>query len=134
MKTTGVLSLLIGAFLLAGAASCRTTKFEISEGMTQAEYFQRAQEAAELPDWETAKAYYRAYIERYPEDTANILAAEYELAFITYKQGDLAEAGRMFAELLEKYEQNTDPTVPQWPRVLSQKLLAEIEGTDAEGA
>jgi outer membrane protein assembly factor BamD (BamD/ComL family) len=134
MKRTEILSLMIGAVLLTDVVSCRTTKFEISEGMTKAEYFQRAQEAAELSDWETAKAYYRMYIERYPEDTASIFAAEYEIAFITYKQGDLAEAGRLFSELIEKHERNTDPTVPQWPRVLSEKLLAEIERPGTEGA
>lgn len=118
---------LILAILLAVGA-CATGPIEIEEDLAPREYFQRAQEAAGTrSDYNTALAYYNAFIERYPDDSARVVEAEYEIAFIHYVQGDVETAESEFRALLRKYEQPGAEVLPKWPRVLAQKLLTEIE-------
>ena len=118
------MTLLILAFFVA----CTTAPEDIPETLTQPEYFQQAQEAVEVRNWDAALAYYRAVIERYPQDTETVVAAEYEIAFIAYKRGLTEEAADGFRSVLERYEEGVGPQMPEWPRILSEKLLAEIEG------
>jgi outer membrane protein assembly factor BamD (BamD/ComL family) len=122
----------LGLALLAGLAlvSCRTVPApeDIPEGLSQAEMFQRAQEAVDEENWEAALVYYETFLERFPNDNANRAAAKYEVAFIYYRTGDLAAAEELFEALLQDYEDPAlAPELPQWPRILATKLLAMIE-------
>ncbi|MFO7975916.1 MAG: hypothetical protein R6V12_14920, partial [Candidatus Hydrogenedentota bacterium] len=51
--------------------------------------------------------------------------AEYEIAFIKYKQNAPA-AEQLFRDLLARYEEEGAELLPAWPKVLAEKLLAEI--------
>ncbi len=105
---------------------CRTVPTEISTDLTQAELIQLAQEAARQENWEAARAYYAAMVERFPEDRAAVATARYEIAFIEYRRGNLALAEPLFAEVIAMYD--TDPeALPAWPAVLSRRLLEIIE-------
>jgi tetratricopeptide (TPR) repeat protein len=158
----------IGAIALAATllAACETPPPEIPEGLSQAELFQLGQEALTDRRYEDAVSYYETFLERYPDDTENRVAARYEIAFVYYKQGEFEKAKRRFEELLAQYEeadaqaaaaesqeadggeQDTDEDLggngqaagqatgqggagaqqlPQWPRVLAQKILEKIE-------
>ncbi len=114
--------------IIALFGGCTTTPEDIPDTLTQPEYFQQAQEAVEVRDWDTALAYYEAAIERFPQDTETVVAAEYEIAFIAYKRGLLDEAAQGFRSVLERYDEGVGPQIPDWPKILSEKLLAEIEG------
>jgi TolA-binding protein len=116
---------------LFAAVSCRTTPEPVPQDLLPSEIFQRAQEAVvERSDYDTALAYYQAFLERFPEDFQRIVEAEYEIAFIYYKKRDYQTAERLFRALLERYEAEGGELLPRWPQVLSQKLLEEIDATE----
>lgn len=127
---SSVRALALVALVGLAMASCRTVPSpeDIPEGLSQAEMFQRAQEAVDEENWEAALVYYETFLERFPNDLANRAAAKYEVAFIYYRTGELATAEELFEALLQDYE---DPALvaelPQWPRILATKLLAMIE-------
>ncbi len=124
------------AFLLLPLlfAMCRTTPETIPEGLDPKELFQRAQEAVvERNDYETALSYYRTFLERYPDDVQRVVEAEYEIAFIHYKLGEYETARRQLNELIARYESDQSQILPQWPLILSRKVLEKIdEKTAAE--
>mgnify|MGYP006287622245 CR=1 FL=1 len=138
--TTPSLTVILRSALIACAllslAACQTvpTPDDIPDGLSQAELFQRAQEAVDDENWEAALVYYQTFLQRFPDDAANRAAAKYEVAFIYYRTGDLQTAEEQFDALLEDYE---DPALagqlPQWPRILATKLLGMIEEEQNEG-
>ena len=108
-------------------ASCKTTPDQIDENLTPPEFFQYAQEAVvERNDYKTALMYYQTFIERFPEDMANVVAAEYEIAFIHYKKNDYETAKQLFTSLLARYDDEESSRLPRWPAVLAEKLLNVI--------
>jgi outer membrane protein assembly factor BamD (BamD/ComL family) len=112
-------------------AGCQSTPDFIPEDLQPREYFQRAQEAVvERNDYDTALFYYQTFLERYPDDIQRSVEAEYEIAFIRYKQDDPA-AGQLFEELLARYDAEGAELLPGWPRVLAEKLLEKIEAEAA---
>ena len=123
------LILLIGALVLL--FSCQSVPTEIPEDLTQAELIQYAQESADLENWDAAIAYYSAILERFPQDRAGSATALYEIAFIHFKRGDLEEARDGFEQLLAMYDFE-EHLLPQWPRTLAEKLLADIDAAEAE--
>lgn len=98
------------------------------------EIFQRAQEAVDQERWELGLRYYREFIRRFPDDRGAIMEAEYEIAFIAYKQGDYATAQERFEAILSAYEADQARALPEWPRVLSERLLEIIEERTADEA
>jgi len=108
-------------------ASCTSSPAEIDETLNPAELFQFAQEASNNKDYETALKYYEVFVKNYSDDTQRLVEAEYEIAFITYKQGDLGTAKVLFTELLDRYSGEGASVLPGWPMILSKKLLKEIE-------
>ena len=116
------------ALLLAGTLfACQSSPEVIMEDLDPREFFQRAQEAVvERSDYETALQYYETFLDRYPNDIQRSVEAEYEIAFIYYKLGDVATAEQRFIDLLKKYEQPGADVLPQWPRSLAAKILAKI--------
>ena len=123
------LILLIGA--LALLFSCQSVPTEIPVDLTQAELIQYAQEAADQENWDAAIAYYSAILERFPQDRPGSATALYEISFIRFKKGDLDEAREGFEQLLGMYDFEEN-LLPQWPRTLAEKLLAEMEAAESE--
>ncbi len=91
------------------------------------EIFQLAQEATENDKWERTRHYYETFLERYPEDWPNRIAARYEIAFTYYKEGRLDSAERGFRNVLAVYDDPEGRPLPAWPRVLSERLLETVE-------
>jgi outer membrane protein assembly factor BamD (BamD/ComL family) len=118
---------LLGAVLiLAFAAAGYSGPVSIPEDLSAAELVQRAQEASGLSRYNQAFQYYQAILDRYPDDIEMRCAAEYEIAFIHYKQKDYETAQTEFNALLERY---TGPDAAQLPpkyQILSKSILAEI--------
>ena len=118
--------LLMVLSLAAIITACYSTPDYIPEDLKPREYFQLAQEAVvERQDYETALFYYQTFLERYPDDIQRGIEAEYEIAFIRYKQNDPA-AEQLFRDLLARYEEEGAELLPAWPKVLAEKLLARI--------
>jgi outer membrane protein assembly factor BamD (BamD/ComL family) len=119
----GILALVL--FILGG---CSSGPPIIPDDLSVLQFFQRAEEETEDEDWEDALYYYQTYISRHPDDLANIMAARYKIAFISYKQGNYQQAVAGFQEILDFYAANPPPLdFPLWPRVLAKKMIETIE-------
>ena len=122
-RLAGLLALLVVALLLP---ACQTEIPEIPEDLSQPELFQRAQDAADENEWQVALHYYETFMERYPEDEENVVAAEYEIAFIHYKMEEYRTSRELFEEILQKYEEDEDDSLPAWVQILSEKILDRV--------
>ncbi len=111
-------------------ASCQTVPTEIPSDLSQAELIQSAQDSADQENWDAAIAYYEAVRERFADDQASSAIAGYEIAFIEYKRGNTEEATEGFEALVALYE-TEGAILPEWPLILSEKLLAEIQESDS---
>ena len=115
------------AVLLLLLAACRTGPVEIPQDLTQAEIFQRGQEALDAGRYEVALQYYETFLERFPDDRTNIAEAHYEIAFIHYKMDDWETARTLFNQLIDKYETDEAEGFPAWPRVLALRVLEVMD-------
>jgi len=112
---------------LFGMTSCATAPVVIPEDMQPAEFFNKAQEAMDWNYYDTARIYYETLIARFPNDVQNVIAAQYELAYISYREGNLSDAEARFNGIIAQYEGEGQEALPRWPLILSQKILAKIE-------
>jgi outer membrane protein assembly factor BamD (BamD/ComL family) len=100
---------------------------DIGSELTAAELVQRAQEASDRNRYKISLQYYEAVLERFPQDMEYVCAAEYEIAFIHYKQKKYDEAREEFTSLLARYDNNPDEELlPQQFKILSRKILDTI--------
>ncbi|MBN1837285.1 MAG: hypothetical protein JW820_15630 [Spirochaetales bacterium] len=121
----------VGLMCLLFAWGCSTVPETIEEGLSPAEFFQRAQEASDNGWYAAAQKYYTVFLERYPEQTERVLWAKYEIAFLHHKMGDDELAIEGFEALLREYELGP-PELPQGPRILAEKVKARLEEEAAE--
>ena len=130
--STRILPLLIVIATLLGA--CASQPEEIPEDLEPIEYFQRAQKiASEDENYALAKRYYKTFIDRYPDDIQRIVEAKYEIAYLSYKQGNYDLARQQFEEMLSYYEDEGSNVLPRWPQVLAEKVLDKMN-PDPNGA
>jgi tetratricopeptide (TPR) repeat protein len=124
-----VVIVVIMALLLA-VSGCRSVPeiTEIDPDLSPDELFQMAQKAfADEDNYKAAIVYYQAFLDRFPGNISRGVEAEYEMAFIYYKQGKYEESKARFEALIERYEQEGAEVLPAWPRILAEKVLQSIE-------
>ena len=139
----------IRPFLVALAASlsllaaCQTPAPVIHEQMTPLEFFQAAREASALHHHTVAMTFYETYLKRFPatdhpQEAKRNLWAEYEIAFLHYKQGDDETAIALLNQLIAKYESTSNTALPQAPIKLARRVIEELNSnansTGAKGA
>ncbi|MCL2833621.1 MAG: tetratricopeptide repeat protein [Treponema sp.] len=131
MKFRNIATLLSAAFLFAVLSSCATGPATIPPDLTAAELVQRAQEASDKNRYSVSLQYYEAILQRFPDDMEYVCTADYEIAFIYYKQKkyDLSKTG--MTNLLERYNSPDEELLPQQYKVLAKKILTTI--SDLEG-
>ncbi len=125
MKRLTITIPVILIFLLASA--CKSAPPVNYNSLNKAEFFQKAQEASNKGDYEIALAYYNHFLAKYPDDIQKGIEADYEIAFIAYKQHDYKKANRLFSDILDKYSTDAAQVLPAWPKILSQEILKEIK-------
>lgn len=108
-------------------SSCVTTELVIDDSLSPAELFQLAQKASSNKKYDNAVKYYEVFIDKYSDDTQRLVEAEYEIAFINFKQGNLAKSKKLFTALLDRYSAEGTQVLPAWPMILSKKLIKEID-------
>ncbi|GHV93530.1 hypothetical protein AGMMS50268_40330 [Spirochaetia bacterium] len=113
-------------FVTLICAGCATGPVNIPSGMTPAELIQRAQEASDRNRYNVALQYYQALLERNLSNIDLICAAEYEIAFIHYKQNRYTDARREFNALLERYNTPDEELLPQQFKKLSNIVLERM--------
>ena len=119
-----LITLCIALILLLGG--CQSSIDPYEEGLTPAKLFQKAYEASDNENYSDALLLYKAFKERFPDDVPGNLWAEYEIAFIHYKLGKNKKAITLFNELISKYKDDSAGNYPQAPRILAEKVLADI--------
>ena len=108
--------------------SCNSVPKEIPEDMQPEEFFKNAQTA--VVDWgnyRRALFYYNEFIKRYPDMKGKVLEAEYEIALIYYKKENYYESEKRFRAILDRYQTDDAVFYPEWPKILSEKILKQIE-------
>lgn len=113
-------------FAVILSVSCATKLPPIPENISSAEIIQKAQERSDLNDWKGAQYYYKALLEKFPDEQALVVTAMYELAFIEYKQGHYEAARAGFTAVLEKYASPEGSTLPQTWKILAEKVMAKL--------
>lgn len=108
-------------------SACETTNIVISGDLSPAELIQRAQEATDRNKYNIALQYYQALHERNRNNIDLIITAEYEIAFIHYKQKNYHQARNEFNSLLEYYNSPDAVLLPQQFKILSNIVLERIE-------
>ena len=108
-------------------ASCVIVPIVVPENLTTAELIQRGQEASDRNRYSVSLQYYEAVIERYPFDIEKVIAAEYEIAFIHYKQKQYSRSKTEFYALLERYNVPDEELLPAQFKILSNIVLAKID-------
>ena len=107
--------------------SCATGTLNIPYEMTPSELIQRAQEASDRNRYNYALQYYQALLERNSTNIDLVCTAEYEIAFIHYKQKKYAQAKTGFNNLLMRYDMPNGDTLPQQFKLLANKVLERID-------
>ncbi|MDR2418563.1 MAG: tetratricopeptide repeat protein [Treponema sp.] len=120
----GLVAVLV--IVIMNESACASRPVEIPADLTPAELIQRAQEATDRNNYKRALQFYEAIIERYPFNTDDICAAEYEIAFIDYKQKNYETAITGFNALLARYEGADAELLPSQYRVLAELVLGKI--------
>jgi outer membrane protein assembly factor BamD (BamD/ComL family) len=109
-------------------SSCATQGPVSVQGLTPAEIFQRAQDATDQGNFTRAMQYYTLFLQAYPDDKEHGVWAHYEMAFLYLKMKQNTKALASFNDVLALYA-TPDETLPPAPRVLAEKLKAQIEQT-----
>jgi outer membrane protein assembly factor BamD (BamD/ComL family) len=115
--------ILIGLWCL----SCVSKPPVIPEGLSPAEIIQRGQEASDKNKFNQALEYYAVLLQRYPENMEIVCAAEYEIAFIHYKQKKYNQARTEFNALLARYDTPDEELLPAQFKILSQIVLTKLD-------
>jgi outer membrane protein assembly factor BamD (BamD/ComL family) len=113
-------------FLLAAVLfSCATT-ITINPDLSPAELIQRAQEASDNNRYNIALQYYEALLERNRYNIDLVITAEYEIAFIHYKQKKYPQAREELNNVLERYNTPDEELLPQQFKRLAIIVLERI--------
>jgi len=107
--------------------ACATGTLNISYDLGPSELIQRAQEASDRNRYNYALQYYQALLQRNSTDLELVCTAEYEIAFIHYKQKKYAQAREEFNALLERYDGPDEESLPQRFKLLTNKVLERID-------
>ena len=107
-------------------SSCATGTVNIPDNLSPAEIIQRAQEAMDKNRYGVALQYYEALRDRNLTNIDLICEAEYEIAFIYYKENKFAQAKEGFNDLLERYEGPEGENLPAQFKLLAGKVLESI--------
>jgi len=126
-KNNVKLRVLTAIFSILIFSACRTTVLNISHDLSPAELIQRAQEASDHNHYNVSLQYYQALYERNRSNIDLVITAEYEIAFIHYKQKKYQQAREELTKLLEYYNSTDAELLPQQFKVLANIVLKSIE-------
>lgn len=125
MKNAPIAALLLGLLLL----SCQTGPAPIPADATSEIYFQRAQAASDLSQYDEALSIYRTFLTQRPDaNNEQTFSARYEIALLLLKKNQTAQAKADFESILADFEVlEKSAGAPGWVKVLAAKKLQEIQ-------
>jgi outer membrane protein assembly factor BamD (BamD/ComL family) len=107
-------------------SACVSGPQNIPADLSPAELIQRAQEASDKNRYGTALRYYEALLDRNITNVDLVCTAEYEIAFIHYKQKKYDTAKAEFQALLERYNTPDEELLPRQFKKLARIVLDQI--------
>jgi outer membrane protein assembly factor BamD (BamD/ComL family) len=116
----------LSAFIIGLFSAC-VSAANISEELSPAELIQRAQEASDKNRYNTALQYYQVLHERNRSNIDLIITAEYEIAFIHYKQKKYNQAKSGLNAVLDYYNTPDEELLPQHFKRLARIVLERID-------
>lgn len=125
MKNALAAVFLLGLFV----TSCQTGPAPIPTDATSEIYFQRAQAASDLSQYDDALAIYRSFLAQHPEaGNEQTFSARYEIALLLSKKGQTTLAIADFESILSDFEVlEKSAGAPGWVKVLASKKLQELK-------
>jgi outer membrane protein assembly factor BamD (BamD/ComL family) len=131
-KKAGFILALI-TLLIPLFSSCTST-VKITDDMSPAELIQRAQEASDRNRYNIALQYYEALYDRNRSNIDLVITAEYEIAFIHYKQKKYHQSREELNAILAYYNSPDEELLPQHFKRLAQIVLKSIEEKESQRA
>ena len=113
-------------FLAMVLTACATGTLVISQDLSPSELIQRAQEASDKNRYKQALQYYQALYDRNLTNIDLVCAAEYEIAFIHYKQRKYDQSRAELNALLDRYNSPDEAFLPPQFKLLANKVLERI--------
>jgi hypothetical protein len=107
-------------------SACAST-VNISGDLSPAELIQRAQEATDRNRYDIALQYYDALYDRNRNNIDLVITAEYEKAFIHYKQKNYVQSRQELTALLKYYDTPDEALLPQHFKQLAQIVIQRID-------
>jgi outer membrane protein assembly factor BamD (BamD/ComL family) len=114
-------------FILTVVVSCSSGPAVLPDTLTPAELVQRGQEASDRNRYKQSLQYYEAILERFPGNSDYVCAAEYEIAFIHYKQKKYDQSKIEFQVLLDRYNTPDVELLPPQYKVLANIVLTKMD-------
>jgi outer membrane protein assembly factor BamD (BamD/ComL family) len=99
---------------------------DIAADLSPEELIQRGQDAMDRNRYAQALQFYQAVLDRFPTNIDALCAAEYEMAFIHYKQKKYDLAKTEFNALLARYDTPDEELLPPQFKRLAQIVLERI--------
>jgi outer membrane protein assembly factor BamD (BamD/ComL family) len=99
----------------------------ISDDLSPAQLIQRAQEASDRNRYNIALQYYQVLLDRNRNNIDLVITAEYEIAFIYYKQKKYQQARDGFTAMLKIYDTPDEVLYPQQFKKLAHIVLERID-------
>jgi len=116
--------------MAVGFAACASSRVQIPPDLKPIKIIQLAQEASDRNRYNVALQYYQALQERNPGDEELVCTAEYEIAFIRYKQKKYALARGELEALLQRYNAPDAEFLPPKFKLLAQKVIEQINAKE----
>jgi outer membrane protein assembly factor BamD (BamD/ComL family) len=132
MRISMIKKIILTVTALLLVFSCTTYDTTLEDNWTEEQFFKTAQQAYDQDDLDSALYFYEVYLLRYPQNYKKGIAAEYERAFILYKQKNYSQSINYFNAILEKY--NSSPYAYLYPeayKILSEKVLENVKNQEA---
>jgi tetratricopeptide (TPR) repeat protein len=126
------LRIFTAVFFILIFSACQTTIVNISYDLSPAELIQRAQEASDRNRYGISLQYYQALYERNRSNIDLVITAEYEIAFIHYKQKNYQQSREELTKLLDYYNSTDAELLPQQFKVLANIVLKSIEEKESK--
>jgi outer membrane protein assembly factor BamD (BamD/ComL family) len=114
-------------FMALFFSACATSNVNIPNDLSPAEIIQKAQEASDRNRYNVALQYYQALYERNLSNIDLVITAEYEIAFIHYKQKKYTQAREELNSMLEYYNSPDEAFLPTQYKILGQIVLNRID-------
>jgi outer membrane protein assembly factor BamD (BamD/ComL family) len=124
--------LLLAAFAFAISA-CAIGNVVIPPDLSPEKLVQLAQDESDKNRYKAAERYYTAILERFPDNIAAVCGAQYEIAFIHYKQKKYTDAEAEFNALIDRYNAPDGDLLPQKYLILSNTVLENISKAKLKG-